>query len=858
MKMLKPLRVHTDTHTHTRRYRFRPNRWLSLLVFVFMFTAAIAQESDYEQSCGNPEPTAEQIAAYSQSLEEFYAKGKPENGNEKSDNYDVPIHLYVINQDDGTPPYQFSTEEIVENFLNQLKYLNLNFHPNIQFYISAFDEINDTFLFYKQNPKAIVEHLEGENPDVLDDNAIQVFLNNETFGRASFPYGIKFKAGYLSSGIILHEFGHYFGLLHTFFATVYTPLDGNQCIMLFPNSEFNAECTPPNGFPECAPPLEYGDCFGDFISDTPVDVWRYDQFRNNVELQYCDENCSVDINGDNITEGYHPDYYNVMSYWKATFIRFSTEQQQRIIDVLENPELGAPPFGGDMSFLIDDDIPIVEPFNFQNSLVYPIGRVKVVKYGGGDFNFSPFKRGVVTCVNDQGGITTNIKSGYFRILENFRMIPSSVYFRVLFLPELHDNFCNNNPFYEYDYRVNMADVRRIVKHILGDEELAKPYNWIAADVNNSGTISVLDIIAIQRLLLGVTESLDVPSWRYVPKYALNDESFNTAFNANPFTAVWHQGDIVHAYLDNPDNMEVDFSYLGEKNNTEQFKLEWDNPDLQEFDTWNFYAVKSGDVTNVGELEEVVDGNGGDQVPGDIGNFEGLAIDVSSDAEMVKGENYEILVKAQDAMDLEAFQLSFDLTDLAVKDIRGQGDFIIDDNNYHIDGSKLSVVWTATSIDAVTVMPDDVLFVIEVSPKAGIVKEEVKNTINLSGTKFASKLFETKNTDGADKIAEAKSVTLQLKVEDASGSVKKHEIQDLYPLPVVNSLSGTLKLGEDANVSIHLFDIFGTSEDIDLGACSQGVVPFTIPDNIMDNFVSGFIYYHIQIGDETFSGSLIKL
>ncbi len=65
--------------------------------------------------------------------------------------------------------------------------------------------------------------------------------------------------------------------------------------------------------------------------------------------------------------------------------------------------------------------------------------------------------------------------------------------------------------------VSTLDMVRIGQHILGTVPLESPYQRIAADVNGSGVITLLDLIRLRRLVLGQEVSLgEVPSWRFVP------------------------------------------------------------------------------------------------------------------------------------------------------------------------------------------------------------------------------------------------------------------------------------------------------------------------------------------------------
>lgn len=65
--------------------------------------------------------------------------------------------------------------------------------------------------------------------------------------------------------------------------------------------------------------------------------------------------------------------------------------------------------------------------------------------------------------------------------------------------------------------VSTFDVVLISRHILGTQLLGSPYRMIAADVNQSGTITILDLIQIRKLILGLTTSFpNASSWRFVP------------------------------------------------------------------------------------------------------------------------------------------------------------------------------------------------------------------------------------------------------------------------------------------------------------------------------------------------------
>ena len=64
--------------------------------------------------------------------------------------------------------------------------------------------------------------------------------------------------------------------------------------------------------------------------------------------------------------------------------------------------------------------------------------------------------------------------------------------------------------------ITMADVIKIQKHIIDLDPFENPYQLIAADVNNSGSVSTLDILYLLKNILGQEDSFpNNDSWRFV-------------------------------------------------------------------------------------------------------------------------------------------------------------------------------------------------------------------------------------------------------------------------------------------------------------------------------------------------------
>lgn len=78
------------------------------------------------------------------------------------------------------------------------------------------------------------------------------------------------------------------------------------------------------------------------------------------------------------------------------------------------------------------------------------------------------------------------------------------------------------------------DAYRITLH-LGSHPLTNGYDKIAADVDNSGTITLADAKLINKLVAGVIPDFKPyfqEPWRFVPEYIPQD--YTTGFDSNPF------------------------------------------------------------------------------------------------------------------------------------------------------------------------------------------------------------------------------------------------------------------------------------------------------------------------------------
>lgn len=74
--------------------------------------------------------------------------------------------------------------------------------------------------------------------------------------------------------------------------------------------------------------------------------------------------------------------------------------------------------------------------------------------------------------------------------------------------------------------LSTLDLVKIKRHILGTAPFEEPWQYIAADVNNSGTITNADLILIRQVILGILPHFpDQADWRFFPvDYEFPDET----------------------------------------------------------------------------------------------------------------------------------------------------------------------------------------------------------------------------------------------------------------------------------------------------------------------------------------------
>ncbi|MEO6190593.1 MAG: T9SS type A sorting domain-containing protein [Saprospiraceae bacterium] len=210
--------------------------------------------------------------------------------------------------------------------------------------------------------------------------------------------------------------------------------------------------------------------------------------------------------------------------------------------------------------------------------------------------------------------------------------------------------------------VTTFDIILIQKNILGKSIFSSPFQFLAADVNNSHSVTSKDISDIRKVILGVTN--EFPSkkiWSFIPA--------STQFS--DITSPW--------------NVKEDLEF---KNLT------------SELDALDYVGIKKGDVDNSAEM-------GFNQKAFSRNSTKSWII---GDA-LINNDHFLYPVYINENIDLEGFQLGINITGL-ISVVSASLDII--ESNYSIQGNRMNMSWNTN--ETMKLHSNEVLFYIETSSK----------------------------------------------------------------------------------------------------------------------------------------------
>jgi hypothetical protein len=307
--------------------------------------------------------------------------------------------------------------------------------------------------------------------------------------------------------------------------------------------------------------------------------------------------------------------------------------------------------------------------------------------------------------------------------------------------------------------VSTLDLVRIQKHLLGKELFDSPYQYIAADANNSESLSAIDLIEIRKLILGIyTEFPLNESWRFV------DKNFNMANQQHPW----------------PFNGVIDIQYSGTS--------------VSDLD---FIGVKVGDVNNS------VQANAQQVLP----RHDRRQINVALDApeKVVSGQSVDVVLTFPEQ--LAGFQWTLETQGLTYTGISSEDITIGDQHVGLLQNGLITMSWHEEDLNKVLGKKPMSLVLHFTANQAG----EISEMISLSGRVAA---VEGYTVD--DEILDIQFRST-LPGKDVEFALYQNE-----PNPWTGSTTISFELPAEGDVKLTLFDMSGKAVKVVEGNFKAGL------------------------------------
>lgn len=334
--------------------------------------------------------------------------------------------------------------------------------------------------------------------------------------------------------------------------------------------------------------------------------------------------------------------------------------------------------------------------------------------------------------------------------------------------------------------------------------LDSPYKRLAADVNKSGSVTVLDIIEIQDVILRRTPTFaDVPSWVFVPA----DHIFTDTLDP-------YNGTV-------PTSITVASASAADT-------------------AMNFIAVKTGDVSLDAEAIRLQSGIAATDRNKDF-NFQ------VTDQLLQAGTYVEIPFKANNFNDIRGYQMTLDIAKdwLTFESVKAGALANITKENFsftNIAQGQIATNWFDAT--AQTVADDATLFTL-------IFK------VNKTGNQLSEVLEITSDMIQAEAYTDELFYKgIDLVFEENSAIEKTFELLQNKPNPFIHETTISFNLPENAPVMLRFFDFSGRLVHRIKGDYSSGMNHITISKN--DLSANGVLYYELSTSGFTGRKKMIVL
>lgn len=362
-----------------------------------------------------------------------------------------------------------------------------------------------------------------------------------------------------------------------------------------------------------------------------------------------------------------------------------------------------------------------------------------------------------------------------------------------------------NPSFEDEITngVSTLDIIMIQKHILGLEDLNSPLKLIAADANNSGSVSGSDIVLLRKMLLGLVEEIpNNTSWRFV------DASHQWVDESNPWTSEFPE---VYNIYELGGDMLIDF-----------------------------YGVKVGDVNYTAST------NGMKQTNITTRSDKDLQLEIEP-VSVTKNAQVKLPVYANSYNNIYGFQFELDFTEdqLEVVDI-SNGVLDLTDSYSFINESIVRISFNTN--EAISVSNDEPLFYITLNATETIKSKQVGE---IKQNALASESYDSAlNTFGVHwntrpvSVSSKDEFTPEMSVKQNSPNPWTN--QSVIEIVSPKKTTGKLRVMNSTGQVLYL-------ESIRLNSGYNAVL---LSDQKIKQ--SGVMYYEVTVGEKTIMKKMVRL
>lgn len=353
---------------------------------------------------------------------------------------------------------------------------------------------------------------------------------------------------------------------------------------------------------------------------------------------------------------------------------------------------------------------------------------------------------------------------------------------------------------DYMNGVSTLDLLLIQRHILKIKEFTSPYKVIAADINNSASITASDLIGLRKLILGKTTALpNNESWRFVD----GEETYDDVRDPFPFT------EKINLY------------------NVEQNDM-----------TNNFVAVKIGDVNGTATMAMATNNTSEERNRTTV-NFE------MQDINFEAGDKVSVRLSSEQAKALVGFQfaINFDESLLTYNNIVAEG-LPVTQNNI---GSKLAsrgqlmMSWSDAQSEGVS--QDEALFTLVFTAKES---GTLSNAIQMDNKQTKSEAYDN----------ELNVSNLNLKFVNKIATNNSFELMQNEPNPFSDMTSIRFNLPQASTVNLNVYDVTGKLLLNQQKECAKGSHSFEISKEQLN--VSGILYYQLDADQFTATKKMVLM